>query len=202
MKVVAINGSHRAGKSTSRLLQQGLATFEAAGWEVELVELAQENLEFCAGCNSCLVGKPCPLLGREGDDAQTIFDAIAAADVVILASPNYFENVSARMKCLMDRMRAVHLPKNAFAGKLAGVLVTTGLNNSGADQASSALARFCLAQGWVLAAPAVVGTWEEGCDENGRAKYRRGADADPQAQMQAESLAKTIIALAKTSAQE
>ena len=95
-------------------------------------------------------------------------------------------------------MRAVHLPKNVFAGKLAGVLVTTGLNNSGADQAASALTRFCLAQGWLLVAPAVVGTWEEGCDEGGRTKYRRGADADPQAQKQAEALAESVIALAKS----
>lgn len=198
MKVVGINGSHRAGKSTSKLLQRALSVFEGAGWETELVELSRLDIEFCAGCNSCLMGKPCPLLGREGDDAQAIFDSIAAANAVILASPNYFENVSARMKCLMDRMRAVHLPKNVFAGKLAGVLVTTGLNNSGADQAASALTRFCLAQGWLLVAPAVVGTWEEGCDEGGRTKYRRGADADPQAQKQAEALAESVIALAKS----
>ena len=197
MKVVAINGSHRAGKSTSKLLQRALGAFEAAGWDVELVELAQKNFEFCAGCNSCLVGKPCPLLGREGDDGQAVFDAIEAADAVILASPNYFENVSARMKCLMDRMRAAHLPKNIFAGKVAGVLVTTGLNNSGADEASAGLTRFCVAQGWVLAGPATVGTWEEGCGEDGRTCYRRGADADPQAQNQVEALAKSIIALAE-----
>ena len=198
MKVVAINGSHRAGKSTSKLLQRALAVFENEGWDVELVELAQKHLEFCAGCNSCLVGKPCPLLGREGDGGQAIFDAIDAADAVILASPNYFENVSARMKCLMDRMRAAHLPKNIFAGKAAGVLVTTGLNNSGADEASAALTRFCLAQGWVLAGPAkVVGTWEEGCGDDGRTRYRRGADTDPQAQKQVDALAESLIALAE-----
>ena len=98
MKVVGINGSHRAGKSTSKLLQRALSVFEGAGWETELVELSRLDIEFCAGCNSCLMGKPCPLLGREGDDAQAIFDSIAAANAVILASPNYFENVSARMK--------------------------------------------------------------------------------------------------------
>ena len=197
MKVVAINGSHRAGKSTSKLLQRALVVFEEAGWQTQLVELASCNVEFCAGCNSCLVGKPCPLLGREGDDAQAIIDALAAADAVILASPNYFENVSARMKCLMDRMRATHLPKNILAGKVAGVVVTTGLNNSGADEASAALVRFSLAQGWTLSGLArVVGTWEEGCGEDGRARYRRGADADPQAQANVEAMARSIMDVA------
>lgn len=42
------------------------------------------------------------------------------ADVVLLASPDYFGTVSARMKNFMDRTRPFHMVENVLAGKVGG----------------------------------------------------------------------------------
>lgn len=62
-----------------------------------------------------------------------LVDAVRDAGVVILGIPNYFENVTARMKCFMDRMRPPDLAGNLLAGKVAGIVCTTGLSNAGSD---------------------------------------------------------------------
>lgn len=59
MKAVAVNGSHRAGKSTSHLLRGVLDGLESRGWDVDLVELATLDIAYCRGCNACLLGKAC-----------------------------------------------------------------------------------------------------------------------------------------------
>lgn len=177
MKVVAINGSHRAGKSTSVILQSILADFEGRGWQTELVELSKVNIDFCIGCNSCLMRKPCPLVE---DDFGDILKSIEESDAIILGSPNYFLNVTARMKNFMDRMRPPHLAGDVLADKVAGLVVTTGLNNAGADCAVNVLERFCDGQGWIkVGGSTVVASWEEGLMEDGRAKYRKTAALDP-----------------------
>lgn len=197
MKVVAINGSHRPGKSTSQLLQMTLGEFIAAGWEAELIELADRHIEFCLGCNACLLGKPCPLLSREDDDMREILDTLHKADAVIVGSPNYFENVSARMKNFFDRTRPAHLAGNTMAGKIAGAVATTGLNNFGIDTTVSTLHRFCEGHGWiVIGATQVVGSWEEGADESGRTRYRKSAALDPKARETALALAKSMMGVA------
>ena len=59
MKVLGINGSHRAGKGTAALLQAALdgAAEQASALEVpvscELVELSKLDIGFCVGCNRC-----------------------------------------------------------------------------------------------------------------------------------------------------
>ena len=55
MKILAINGSHRVGENTSKLLQMALDEAAALGAETEMVDLAELDIEFCAGCNKCLI---------------------------------------------------------------------------------------------------------------------------------------------------
>ena len=198
MKVVTINGSHRPKKSTSRLLQIALDDFARRGWETQLIELGRTNIEFCIGCNSCLKGKPCPLLSREGDEMQGILDAIEASDAIIVGSPNYFCNVTARMKNFMDRTRPPHLAGDIYAGKVAGVICTTGLNNAGADSTGATLQRFCSVHGWLMPKPSLVtATWDIGPDEDGRVRYRTSAADDPQALEKIHRMTKSMMELAE-----
>lgn len=194
MKVIAINGSHRAGKSTAKLLQRTLDGMAERGWETELVELKDRNIELCAGCNSCLMGCPCPLQ----DDMPALIESLRGADVVIFGSPNYFANVTTRMKCFMDRLRPAHLPQNTLAGKAAGLVCTTGLSDEGIDCALEAMRRFCNALGWVMpGASDVVGTCQEAMGEDGTVRYRRGAHVDPKALAGADHLAVALDELGR-----
>lgn len=76
MKILAINGSHRAGQNTAFLLNLALEEAKARGAETELIELSELNIEYCNGCNRCL-GKPiCPI----SDDMDELKEKMLEAD--------------------------------------------------------------------------------------------------------------------------
>lgn len=60
MKILAINGSHRAGQNTAFLLNLALEEAKARGAETELIELSELNIEYCNGCNRCLASLSAP----------------------------------------------------------------------------------------------------------------------------------------------
>lgn len=183
MKVLGINGSHRAGKGTAALLQAALdgAAEQAAALEVpvscELVELSRLDIEFCIGCNRCLVQTSCTL----SDDMNDLYEKLRDADVVLLGSPDYFGTVSAQMKNFMDRTRPFHMVENVLAGKVGGSLATAGLNNCGGEGALALLDAWLATQGMLAVHPrmpgaplagGVVATGFAGLDEAGRPQWR------------------------------
>lgn len=93
MRVLAINGSHRKG-NTGRLLK--LLT---AGLPAETIELRKHDIKPCDGNDYCVTAKRC----RIRDDFKAIAAKMQAADVLVFASPSYFNNVTGRMKIFIDR---------------------------------------------------------------------------------------------------
>jgi NAD(P)H-dependent FMN reductase len=91
--------------------------------EVEMLHLADMNLQSCRGCFSCIkLGEDkCPLR----DDRVVIEKKIEEADGIILISPGYVQNVSGLMKNFMDRMAYTnHRPR--FFGKKAMIVANGG----------------------------------------------------------------------------
>lgn len=180
MKIVAINGSHRPGKGTASLIQAALEEARAAGLETEMVELSSCNIEFCVGCNRCLGQKTCTIQ----DDMTDIMAALKDADGIILGSPNYFANVSARMKNFMDRTRCLHMVENQLKGKVGGIVATTGLSNCGGEEAVAAMQRWFQIHEMLLVQPRPEGeVLGNGClgsmyrgYEDGKVKWRRIQD--------------------------
>ena len=159
MKVLGINGSHRAGKGTAALLQAALdgAAEQASALEVpvscELVELSKLDIGFCVGCNRCLAQTSCTL----EDDMNDLYEKLRDADVVLLASPDYFGTVSARMKNFMDRTRPFHMVENVLTGKVGGAMSTAGLNNCGGEGTLAALDSWFATQGMLSVHPPALG---------------------------------------------
>ena len=183
MKVLGINGSHRAGKGTAALLQAALdgAAEQASALEVpvscELVELSKLDIGFCVGCNRCLAQTSCTL----EDDMNDLYEKLRDADVVLLASPDYFGTVSARMKNFMDRTRPFHMVENVLTGKVGGAMSTAGLNNCGGEGTLAALDSWFATQGMLSVHPrtagaplsgGVVATGFAGLDETGHPRGR------------------------------
>lgn len=138
MKILAINGSHRAGQNTAFLLNLALEEARAKGADTELIELSELNIEYCNGCNRCL-GKPiCPI----SDDMDNLKEKMLEADGIILGSPDYFGNVTARTKCFIDRTRPLHMVENQLKGKVGGFLTMAGLDNCGAEATNHVLENF------------------------------------------------------------
>lgn len=82
------------------MLQACLEELANEGFQTELVYLQDKNINYCLGCGTCLREPECALK----DDMEELRKSITQAKVLILASPVYFLNVSAQMKCFIDRM--------------------------------------------------------------------------------------------------
>lgn len=122
MRVIGISGSPRGEKSSSRrLLECVLEGAERAGAEVELIDLCKIKLDYCAACETCHISGAC----TRDDDFWHIHDKMLLSDGIVLASPVYFNSVTAQLKTAIDRLSdVIHCQK--FLGKYACSVSTSG----------------------------------------------------------------------------
>ncbi|WP_294409948.1 flavodoxin family protein [uncultured Ruminococcus sp.] len=116
--VVILVGSVRKNGNTARLAQS-FAEGAAKSNNVEIVSVADYNVNPCIGCNSCFTreGNQC----FQDDDMVQIYEKLRNADVVVIASPVYFYGISAQLKSIVDRL---HTPmRNTFHIKKLGLLL-------------------------------------------------------------------------------
>ena len=104
MKVVGINGSARKDGNTALILKLVFAELEKEGIETELIQLAEYEIAPCRGCFACRGKGNCVF---RTDGFRPILEKMAAADGLLLGSPVYSADVSARMKALLERAGVV-----------------------------------------------------------------------------------------------
>jgi len=97
--VVALVGSPRADGNTADLVEVAAAELGRRGISCDRIVLGEVNILPCQGHEDCESLALCPL----EDDACDLLDRVYAADGLILASPVYYEDVSAQMKAFIDR---------------------------------------------------------------------------------------------------
>jgi multimeric flavodoxin WrbA len=132
VKVIGICGSPRKG-NTEILLREALNAAKKAGAETDLILLKNLDIRHCDGCNRCVEGDASGLCYLQ-DEMQELYKRMESADVIILGSPNYYDNVTGTMKDFIDRSRILCRP-GKLAGKLGGIIVVGGENTTGASQA-------------------------------------------------------------------
>jgi len=122
MKIVAILASPHGRKgNTGRLLNHVLAGTKEEGAKTELFLLKYQEIAPCLGCNVCHIKGKC----KQKDAFHALKEKILDAEGVIIASPNYIDNVSAQLKAFMDRCcGVVHLL--SFEGRYGVAVVTSG----------------------------------------------------------------------------
>ena len=103
VKVVGIYGSPRKGGNTDLLLDRILEGAQAAGAEVESIYARKLKISGCIECGSCDDTGECAV----HDDMDTVYPLLQEADVIFLASPNFFYSVTAQVKLLIDRSQAM-----------------------------------------------------------------------------------------------
>jgi len=127
MKILLISSSPHKQKSRTFMLASEVVKGLGEGVETEVVHLSDYKIEFCRHCDLChLKILQCPLK----DDAGKILSKMLEADGIILASPNYINQVTASMKALFDRSSHFIHCKRLLGKYIAGV-VTSG---SGLDK--------------------------------------------------------------------
>ena len=102
-KILVITGSPRKGGNTDALVERFAAGALAAGHEVEIINLREKKIGYCVNCNYCRDNKADCVFD---DDARKIVQKALDCDVMVLATPVYFYNVTAQMKTMIDRFFA------------------------------------------------------------------------------------------------
>ena len=100
MQVVGINSSPRKNGNTDLLLSSVLKGASDGGCETVHIDLSSYEIEYCKACDTCYRTGTCVLM----DEFPDVHDVILESDGIVLGSPNYINNVTARMKTLLDRM--------------------------------------------------------------------------------------------------
>ncbi len=135
-RVVAVIGSPRRGGNTELLVEAAVAELEARGVSCEVVRLAELSVAPCLGHDDCASRQAC----FQQDDAEDVLAALFAADGLILASPVFFQSVSAQMKALIDRSFFQYCKAVRLRARAVG-LVAVGAG-SGIEDAFDVLRRF------------------------------------------------------------
>jgi multimeric flavodoxin WrbA len=128
MRALLISASPHKQKSNTFLLANELMRgLRDAGVQTEIIHLAGQRIGFCRHCEECHKKiLHCPLK----DDVENILKKMLESDGIILASPNYINQITAAMKALFDRSAHFIHCKRLLGKYIVGV-VTSG---SGEDE--------------------------------------------------------------------
>ena len=104
-KIVILNGSPRRTGNTSALVKAFTEGAESAGHTVTEFFLDSMNIHGCKGCFGEHSSKECPCVQR--DDMNKIYPVVRECDVIVLASPLYYWNMSGQIRTAIDRLFAL-----------------------------------------------------------------------------------------------
>jgi len=100
MLVLGFQGSPRKKGNTSFLLKNFMQAAEKLGAQTRIIEVTQKNIIPCKEYVVCERKGYCPI---DDDVKSEIYPLIRQAEVVVLATPIFFFNMTAQLKAVVDR---------------------------------------------------------------------------------------------------
>lgn len=127
--ILGVCGSPRA-KTTEYVLREALRMLGERGFETEFFTVRGKEIGYCTHCDYCLQKRGCVIQ----DDVQGLYPLLKEAEGLVFASPVYNGGVSAQIKAVMDRTRALlAADPNVFRGKV-GMAIAIGGDRSGGQE--------------------------------------------------------------------
>jgi len=127
--ILGLSGSPR-GQATEHVLVTALKMLEEQGLETRLWTVRGKRIGFCVHCDGCLGGGGCVIQ----DDVQEVYPRLREAEGLIIASPVYNGGVSAQIKAVMDRTRALLASDpDSLRGK-PGMAIAVGGDRAGGQE--------------------------------------------------------------------
>ena len=103
MNILVVTGSPRKGGNTEILADAFAQAAKESGHEVAVRKLSRLKVGPCLACEYCFThGGVC----MQDDAMNEILQDVHKADMLVLASPIYWFDISAQMKCFIDRLYA------------------------------------------------------------------------------------------------
>lgn len=107
MKIVTLLGSPRTMGNSSTIANHLTGVASAHSAEARTFELNRLTYRGCQGCYACKNGHNRCVLK---DDLAEVLAAVYEADLVVLASPVYYGEISSQLKGFMDRTFSYLVP--------------------------------------------------------------------------------------------
>ncbi len=115
MKIFGVCGSPRKNGNAQWAMEQALQAFEAQGCQTAKLLLSQADIKLCDG------SLPAELAANPiKDDMRQVEQAMIEADILVFATPTYFDMVTPQMKNFIDRTDPFY---KSLKGKKALILV-------------------------------------------------------------------------------
>ncbi len=111
MLVLGLQGSPRIKGNTSYLLSSFLESAANLGARTKMVEVDKQNIVACKEYVVCEKKGFCPI---DDDMKQEVYSLIREAEVVVLATPIFFYNMTSQLKALVDRCQVFWALKYRF----------------------------------------------------------------------------------------
>jgi hypothetical protein len=104
MKITAINGSPKGKEgNTHSMVSAFLRGAEEAGAETVNICLAEKDIKHCRGCFSCWLATPGQCVIKDDDMAEVLSQG-EGADILVLATPLKYANISSMLQVFVERL--------------------------------------------------------------------------------------------------
>jgi len=141
--IIGICGSPRK-KATEYVLREALKMLEERGFKTQFFSVRQKDINFCQHCDYCLKNKKC----RIKDDMYELYSLLDEAKGIVIATPVYNGSISAQLKAIMDRCRAlISKDPNFFRNKVGMAIAVGGDRIGGQELAIQQIITFYILNG-------------------------------------------------------
>jgi multimeric flavodoxin WrbA len=127
--IVGICGSPRK-QATDYVLHEALDMLEDKGFQTSFFGIRGKDISPCRHCNYCLKKQECIIK----DGMYDVYDLIREAEGIIMASPCYNGGISAQLKSVMDRTRAMGAVNIDFLKEKVGMAIAVGGDRMGGQE--------------------------------------------------------------------
>ncbi len=124
MNILVLNGSPRPKGKTAEMCAVFREAAQAKGHHVTVIDVCRKNIKGCLACEYCH-GKGEGVCIQK-DDMQEICALLKETEMLVLASPIYYHNMTGQLKCVIDRFYSVLYPKAPESLKKAAMFLSSG----------------------------------------------------------------------------
>lgn len=110
MNIVVLNGSPHSDGNTMAMIKAFEKGAVAKGHTVSILSVCKMNIAGCIGCEYCRHKGNGSCVQK--DDMEQVYQIVDNAEMLILASPVYYNNLTGQLKCVIDRLYATGVPRN------------------------------------------------------------------------------------------